>query len=507
MTPQAEDLDRFRECLARRLGLNFGPEKQEYLSDALRQGMLEGGHAAAPDFFAALDQAASREMERLVQALTVGETYFFRQWDHYRALLENALPLRQKARAADRRLRILSAACASGEEAYSLAMLLRASAPGLEGWDLQIKGVDLNPSMLQRAVSAVYTPWSLRDTSAELRERYFEPAGRDFRVREEVRTRVQFERRNLSEANPDLWPEAHYDVVFCRNLIMYFTPEAAAALVARIARSLVPGGFLFLGHAETLRGLSQDFHLCHTHDTFYYQRPEPGAARVPSAAGPAPAAAAWTPAAWDDGSSWVQAIQRASDRIAGLAARSQDPAPRPLAAGAGAGAGAAPSDLERALELTRHERYGEALEALPEAQSAGVDAQLLRAVLLLNLGRLELAQAACAGLLASDELNAGAHYVMALCREHAGDLDAAAQEDRTAIYLDASFAMPWLHLGLMERRRGRADQARRNLEQALSLLAREDSSRVLLFGGGFGREGLAQLCRSGLAAKEAQHGS
>jgi chemotaxis protein methyltransferase CheR len=269
-----------------------------------------------------------------------------------------------------------------------------------------------------------------------------------------------------------------------------------------MARALVPGGFLFLGHAETLRGLSQDFHLCHTHDTFYYQRPEPGSAAIQPAAALVPSPAAWTPAAWDDGSSWVQAIQRASDRIAGLAERRQEP---PLGPSAGAPHG--PSDLDRALELTRHERYSEALEALPEAQSTGVDAQLLRAVLLLNLGRLELAQAACARLLASDELNAGAHYVMALCREHAGDLDAAAQEDRTAVYLDAGFAMPWLHLGLLERRRGRMDQARRHLEQALSLLAREDSSRVLLFGGGFGREGLAQLCRSGLASKEASHGT
>jgi chemotaxis protein methyltransferase CheR len=501
VTPEPEELDRFRELLARRLGLNFGPEKQEFLCDALRQGMLEHGHASAPAYFTALELPASREMERVVQALTVGETYFFRQWDHYRALLETALPLRQKARGGERRLRFLSAACASGEEAYSLAMLLRANAPGLEGWELQIKGVDLNPAMLQRAAAALYTPWSLRDTSTELRDRFFEPAGRDFRVKEEIRARVLFERRNLSEPNSDLWPEAHYDVVFCRNLIMYFTPEAAAALVARMAKALAPGGFLFLGHAETLRGLSQDFHLCHTHDTFYYQRPEPGAAARRTAEAPAAAPAAWTPAVWDDGGSWVQAIQRASDRIAGLAAKRQ--APSPLAPGPGAG----PSDLDRALELTRHERFSEALEALPEAQSAGVDAQLLRAVLLLNLGRLELAQAACARLLASDELNAGAHYVMALCREHAGDLDAAAQEDRTAIYLDAAFAMPWLHLGLLERRRGRTDQARRHLEQALSLLAREDSSRVLLFGGGFGREGLAQLCRSSLASQEAPHGT
>jgi chemotaxis protein methyltransferase CheR len=503
VTLEPSELDGFRELLARRLGLAFGPEKQDYLRDALRQGLLEGAHDSVAAYAAALEMPASREMDRLVQALTVGETYFFRQWDHYRALQETALPLRQKARAGERRLRLLSAACASGEEAYSLAMLLRAHAPWLDGWDLQIKGVDLNAAVLQRAAQALYTPWSLRDTPAEMRERFFEPAGRDFRVKDEIRSRVLFERRNLSEPNPDLWPEAHYDVVFCRNLIMYLTPEAATALVARMARALAPGGFLFLGHAETLRGLSQDFHLCHTHDTFYYQRPTQGDSPSPRALAPAPAQAAWSPPAWDDGASWVQAIQRASDRIAGLASGQRNPAPPAEPSPAPSG----PSDLDRALELTRHERFSEALEALPEAQAAGADTLLLRAVLLLNLGRLEPAQAACARLLAADELNAGAHYVMALCREHAGDLDAAAQEDLTAVYLDAAFAMPWLHLGLLERRRGHADQARRHLERALSLLAREDSSRVLLFGGGFGREGLAQLCRSGLSAMEAPHGT
>jgi chemotaxis protein methyltransferase CheR len=128
------------------------------------------------------------------------------------------------------------------------------------------------------------------------------------------------------------------------------------------------------------------------------------------------------------------------------------------------------------------------------------DALLLRAVLLTNGGRTEEAAQTARELLAQDELHAGAHYVMAMCCEHAGELENALEHDRAAIYLDADFAMPHLHLGLISKRRGDVDAARVAIERALSRLAREDTSRVLLFGGGFSREALIAICRAELRA-------
>ena len=417
--------------------------------------------------------------------------------------------MRIRARAAERRLRILSAPCASGEEPYSLAMLLRERFPELDSWDIELKGVDINAAFLARAAKGLYSPWSLRDTPLGSKERFFEAQGSDFKLKEEIRSKVLFERHNLSEAAHELWRPGHYDFIFCRNMLMYFTPESAAALVGRMAQALAPDGFLFLGYAETLRGVSQDFHLCHTHDTFYYQRATGRLRGEALLSVPKPSfapAALSTQPLWDPSTTWVDSIQKASDRIAGLAARvEQVPVPA-----AKAQAPAAPSPgLEAALELMRRERFTEALEALSGAAADGpelpnapnaIDELLLRAVLLVNLGRVSEAEAVCAKLLKSDELNAGAHYVRALCREHAGDPDAAAEEDRTAIYLDAGFAMPRLHLGLLARRQGKPAAAKPHLEQALALLAREDASRVLLFGGGFTREALTVLCASELRA-------
>ncbi len=124
----------------------------------------------------------------------------------------------------------------------------------------------------------------------------------------------------------------------------------------------------------------------------------------------------------------------------------------------------------------------------------------LLAALLTNRGDLVEAEKVCLRLLQLDELNAGAHYLIALCREHAGDHAGAMEHDQTAVYLDQEFAMPHLHLGLVAKRSGNVETARRELGQALALLVREDASRVLLFGGGFSREALSEFCQAELRA-------
>jgi chemotaxis protein methyltransferase CheR len=156
-------------------------------------------------------------------------------------------------------------------------------------------------------------------------------------------------------------------------------------------------------------------------------------------------------------------------------------------------------ELRAVLDGLAAERFVEGieiLERLPAARAREPDAALLRAVLLVHTGRLSEAEALCQCLLARDALCANACYVLALCREAAGDASGAVEHDRVAASLDPAFAMPRLHLGLMARRAGDRSGARRELEKAADLLVREDPSRVLLFGGGFGKDGLIALCRA-----------
>ncbi len=140
------------------------------------------------------------------------------------------------------------------------------------GWDISIRAVDINPAALEKAARARYSSWALRETPAETQSRWFQASGRDLLLDPAIRCGVHFDERNLAVDDSELWRPGGFDIVFCRNVVMYFAPDQARALLARIARALQPGGYLFLGHAETLRGLSDDFHLRHTHGTFYYQR-------------------------------------------------------------------------------------------------------------------------------------------------------------------------------------------------------------------------------------------
>lgn len=493
-------VERFRAAIAQRLGLSFDDSKTEFLSDVLRRRAAASALPADAYLLAIESQRVPTEVGSLAQELTVGETYFFRSRDQYRALAEIAIPASVAAQCRDRELRVLSAGCASGEEAYSLGMVARDALD--RSWQLSVIGIDANPAVIARAGRATFSAWALRETAPVERQRWFRAAGRDFVLEESARGSVRFELRNLVDDDPQFWRPENFDIVFFRNVLMYFAPDQASAVVARIAGALKPGGYLFLGHAETLRGVSAAFSLEHTHDTFYYRRKDErgqGAAaalRADAEASGAPAA----PGAPLRGSTWFDAIGAATRRIESLATGTPE---SHWPDGNGRAPAAAPEPWDRAetLELLREERYAEALATLPSASQTSErdpDLLLLRSALHVHRGQLESAEEACRRLLEIDALSAGAHYLLALCRDGANDPAQAAHHDQVATYLDPGFAMPPLHLGLMAMRAGDRATARRELTRALPLLDREDASRLLLYGGGFGREALLALCRTEL---------
>jgi chemotaxis protein methyltransferase CheR len=496
-------LDAFRDAVGARIGLQFDDGKLDLLADVAAERVDALGTSVDAYLKRLAAGEEPDEIRALAERLTVGETYFFRNRNDLDALLYAVLPARIRARDGQRTLRILSAGCSSGEEPYTLAMLVR-GVTALEGWDVRIHAFDVNPAALSRARTGRYGEWSLRQTEPEQRARFFEEERKGVRIAEEIRRLVTFEERNLVDDDPAFWLPDALDVVFCRNVLMYFSPEVTRRIVARFARVLAPGGFLFLGHAETLRGVSNAFHLRHDHETFFYERREAGVAEEAPGSGPAgvaggaPRAAPVVAPPPLPAGGWVEAIREASERVAHLTGPGPSAPARP-----GSPAPARPGGPAAALALFEQERFADALAALGagalEAET-DVDALLLRAVLLTISGDPREAERVCARLFALDELNAEAHYVMALCREHARDLAGAADHDHYALYLDPTFAMPRLHLGLMGVRAGQPDVARRELSRALALLAAEDGSRLLLLGGGFRREALLGLCAAELRA-------
>lgn len=499
---ERRELERLRDAVGELIGFSLERERLDQLGLGVRSRIAELGLSGLGAYVARLQAPEYRgeEVPVLAGLVTVTETFFHRSYDQVRAFLEVTVPLRLAQNG--KRLRVLSLGCASGEEPFTLAIALAEAFPtDLAAWDLVIVGMDVNRAMLKKARSGRYSAWSLRATPEPIVERYFQKIGNEYQLVEKIMRMVDFREQNL--VAPGLFDVQGADVIFCRNVIMYFAPDVSAQVVTKITRSLRAGGHLFLGHAETLRGLSHDYQLCHTHDTFYYQKRSES--RDSSASEKAEPSRNPEPSPFpeiQEATSWFDAIQAASRRVAEMAAPS--PAPeRQLAVEASPWASTSPPrGLTEVLELMRRERFSEALsllESLPADASDHPDALLLSAVLLTNHGQLALAERACEKLLDVDDLNAGAHYLKALCREHASDQVGAAEHDRIAAHLDPTFSMPRLHAGLIAKRAGDRIAAQRELSQALVLLERDETSRLVLFGGGFSRDALIALCKAELS--------
>ena len=491
-------LDRFREAVGIRLGLRFGDDRLPLLEEAL-SSRLRSAKCSVDDYLQNRVPAL-QELAELCRFLSVSETYFLRNRDQFDAF---ASLIATRAASGARRLRILSAACSTGEEPYSIAMVLREMLPDLPAWDVKITAFDINPESLEKARIGRYRAWALRETPEAMRRDCFRETAGDFELADMVRSMVTFELRNPVEPDPRFWRREAFDFIFCRNVLMYFTPEAMRETVHKLALSLSPDGYLFLGHAENLRGVSNEFHLRHSHGTFYYQRRSnrSGGASAPAIRQNQERATAPSPLPHDV--SWFTAIAEASQRIHDIVApvaKSESPSEVPPAPAAGNG-----SSFNEALELWKLDRFQDALAALATSadnDSLDPDWLLLQAMALVGKADVNAAMDTCGELLRIDELNAGAHYVMALCKEHCGEVDAAVEHDETAIYLDRQFAMPHLHLGLIARRANDGISARRELIAARELLAKEDAARIVLFGGGFGRDQLIALCDAELLAVE-----
>ena len=240
--PSPTDIEQFRTIVTSQLGLQYEDAKLDYLADVMRQRVQSLGRARFDSYSAYLGQLhappkVSAEWRVLAEKLTVNETFFFRNADNFLALAETVLPERIRAKAQTKQLRILSAGCSSGDEPYSLAIMVREALPDLAAWDVKIIGMDINPAVLIKATQARYSEWSLRATSDDVRSSYFQAEGADFVLSPEIQRMVSFEERNLVDEDPLFWESLACDLVFCRNVLMYFSPETARSVVRRISQA------------------------------------------------------------------------------------------------------------------------------------------------------------------------------------------------------------------------------------------------------------------------------
>jgi chemotaxis protein methyltransferase CheR len=253
------DLKLLTDLIEERFGIAFQGIRQEILTRRLQPRLTELGLCSPREYYEYLrfHQERDAEFGRLATMVTNNETYFFRETQQFDLLVNHVVPERRPA-LQGRPLRALSAGCSSGEEPYSLGITLHNSGLALSGLTWEIDGCDLNADRIARAKEAVYDETSLRACDAETRQRYFTAEKRRFRLKDRYRGGVRFFQANLLAPTGQLgW--AVYDVILCRNLLIYFNEPAFERLIALFARSLVPGGYLFLGHSESLIDRTTEF--------------------------------------------------------------------------------------------------------------------------------------------------------------------------------------------------------------------------------------------------------
>lgn len=424
---------RLKALVIESTGMAFYADKDEDLARIVAARLSDTGLAACARYLELIsDPVLGRnEMDALVAELTIGETYFFRHKEQFDALREIILPEVLARNESSRSLRIWSAGCATGPEPYSVAIMLKRDfGPRIADWHVSIIGTDINQKFLARARDGRYDEWAFRATSDEVRRDCFVQVGRQWQIRPEYKNCVSFQYHNLIRNRfPSLLDNlAGLDIIICRNVVIYFSRETVAQLVPCFHESLVDGGWLVMGHAEPNMELFRDFRTVNTPGAVLYQRTDravPAPPPVPKVVLPAPVP-----------------LRR-------------PPPPKPVV-----------RPVPRRPEPPR-----------PAAAPRSEGIAAIRA--LADQGRWAEARAACDSLIATDALDARAHFYRALVSEQLGALEDCETFLRRAIYLDRHFVLPHYHLGLFLWRRDDAAGAGRSFRNVLTLLQQLPDSHAL----------------------------
>lgn len=448
------------EMVAGTCGLHFPPERYGDLARAMdaaarANGMQDGAEIARG---LANESTKGAALRALIPHLTIGETYFFRETPGFDALASHVLPDLIERRRAIRSLRLWSAACSSGEEAYSLAILVSQLIPDLENWRISILGTDINPEALRKARAGIYGAWSFRRAPHGLRQNYFVAHGADTcRVSDRIRSMVTF--RELNLAGHDFGDPGSglrgMDLILCRNLLIYFTPEHSRRLARALHGCMADDGWLLVGPSECSQELFRDFATVNLPNAVFYRHRSAASLQVPAA----PTAGQWMDV--------------------------PQPAPTtPPEASVAPVQASAEEELEAARALAAQGRNADAIERLRAALERPViryDTRLLRQLtqLLANQGDCAAALAVSERWIAVDRLDAAAHYFHALVLLELGEPSRARESFKRAIYLLPDFELAHVSLGTVARAERRHDEARRHLESAARLLAnRPDADTV-----------------------------
>lgn len=486
-----------------RLGLHFPEDHWNDLQRNFLKAVDAFGHTDPATCLHQLmhPELPARKLHKLAGFLTIGETYFFREKNSFEPMARHLFNevIDRKRKHGQKQLKIWSAACSTGEEPYSIAMLLDAMLPDIDEWSIRILATDINPVFLDRARTAVYRPWSFRGTPDWVKQRYFQIDGEAHTVRPDIQNRVTFDFLNLAD---DIYPSLAtqtqaMDVIFCRNVLIYFSQEQACKVISRMQESLTENGWLVLSPTETVYVTDPVLHRQHIHNSILYQknttRP-PGRNRWESKPFLPPHSIR---------TNTFQTEEKKNRLSVSLPTFELKTPPRVPMASTGTPRPEQSREkpeqasvLQRAEKLYSEGRHVETIELITEhlkGQPAQGGEAFLLARAQANSGSLDDALPNALNAVETDKLNAKHHYLLAMIQLEQNALPEAQRSLQRVMYLDEMHIMAFFSSGHLAIQQDNISLAKKHFTQALHLLEGLSSDDPVPEGEGMTAQHLKEL--------------
>ncbi len=441
-----------------KLGMYFPERKHGELRLKLNELGKENGFKKTTDFINHLLQNINdqKQIELLASKLTVGETYFWRDRELFRVLEENIFPdlIREKEKT-NKTIRIWSAGSSSGEEAYSVAILLKRLIPNIKQWNISILATDINIDSLNKAKKGVYTNWSFRSAPPWLKEKHFKVQNKsEYVLDENIRRMVNFNYLNLAkDAYPSLTNNTNgMDIIFCRNVLMYFSLEDIIKITDKFYNCLVNQGILLTSPSESFQYISSRFRLKHTKNISFYLRDPDKESTVPQAS--------------SSSRLKEKPVKVNTEKVVKKAPRrehSQKTTKSKLTK---------TPNYEDAVLYYKQGNYQQASTILESLANGKISQQthILMAKIKANQGQLLEALKDCKNALNINKLNPEVYYLIAMIEAETGEYEKAYESLKKSFYLDSHFIITNFTLGTLAQKLSKENEAKKYFQNAFDLI-------------------------------------
>ncbi len=463
----------FRDYIHEHSGIFLDESKLDSLRISLHTRASRTNCFSYNDYFQIL-KGSEEEFRELISLITINETSFFRYFAQFEVFRNNILPdiIRRKEKIGNKSLRIWSAGCSTGEEPYTVALIILDGFPEILTWNIEILGTDVSKKALSQAKEGFYHSRSLRITPQRYIDKYFEPSGDGFQIKDEVKRMVNFKYHNLVKEPYPLSVLGSWDVIFCRNVTIYFKPESTKRVVRKFYESLNDDGYLLIGHSETLYQISSDFVPIEINGLFVYQKQTQKS---------------WLTQLNNQYISHLPSLRKAPVKLIEIPEEEKIEADEEIE-----------NLLGKAVELLNDGKNEEAKKLLKKIFKQ--DEKIFRVHLLLariyaDEGKFDQSVNYCHNALKINPMQAAPHYLLGLIYKKQGKITDAIDEFRKTIYLDENFALAHIHLAQILQLENKLDEATRELRNAINAMNRAPEGEWLQFSGGYNSEFLIRTCQ------------